>query len=108
MLVVTLNMGCVARTVSELHELEDTGVDRLVEQDQLLDTALAVASEMAAWPPLALRVSKRVLQHNVECELPEALRFELASLAVGNRAINDRKESLAAFRERRRPVYTGT
>ena len=83
-------------------------LDRLVEQDQLLDTALAVASEMAAWPPLALRVSKRVLQHNVECELPEALRFELASLAVGNRAINDRKESLAAFRERRKPVYTGT
>lgn len=83
-------------------------LDRLVEQDQLLDAALAVASEMAAWPPLALRVSKRVLQHNVECELPEALRFELASLAVGNRATNDRKESLAAFRERRKPVYTGT
>ena len=83
-------------------------LDRLVEQDQLLDAALAVASDMAAWPPLALRVSKRVLQHNVECELPEALRFELANLAVGNRATNDRQESLAAFRERRKPVYTGT
>ena len=83
-------------------------LDRLVPHEDLLDAAVALAAEMAAWPPLALRVSKRVLQHNAECELPEALRFELASLAVGNRAVNDRKESMAAFAERRKPVFTGT
>ena len=83
-------------------------LDRLVAHDELLEGAVELAAEMAAWPPLALRTSKRVLQHNVECELPAALRFELASLAVGNRAVNDRKESLAAFRERRKPTYTGT
>ena len=83
-------------------------LDRLVPHEELLDAAVALATEMAAWPLLALRVSKRVLQHNAECELPEALRFELASLAVGNRAVNDRKESMAAFAERRKPVFTGT
>ena len=83
-------------------------LDRLVDQDDLLDTALEVATQMAAWPPLALRMSKRVLQHNMECELGDAVRFELTGLSFGNRAVNDRKESLASFRERRKPIYTGT
>ena len=63
---------------------------------------------MAAWPPLALRMSKRVLQHNIECDLEDALRFEYTSLTFGNKAVNDRNESIAAFRERRKPIYTGT
>ena len=83
-------------------------LDRLVDADALLDTALEVAEQMAAWPPLALRMSKRVLQHNIECDLEDALRFELTSLTFGNKAVNDHKESIAAFRERRKPVYTGT
>jgi len=83
-------------------------LDRLVEHDELLDRAFELAEQMAAWPPLALRVSKRVLQHNVECDLESALRFELTSLAYGNRAVNDRKESIAAFLEKRKPNYTGT
>ena len=76
--------------------------------EDLLTTATELAAQMAAWPPLALRMSKRVLQHNMECDLETALRFELTSLSFGNRAVNDRKESLAAFRERRKPTYTGT
>ena len=83
-------------------------LDRLVDHDDLLESAVELASRMADWPPLALRVSKRVLQHNVECDLDTALRYELASLSYGNRAVNDRKESLAAFREKRKPKFTGT
>ncbi|MXY58546.1 MAG: enoyl-CoA hydratase [Gammaproteobacteria bacterium] len=83
-------------------------LDRLVDHDELLERAIELASQMADWPPLALRVSKRVLQHNVECDLGTALRHELTSLSYGNRAVNDRKESLAAFREKRKPTYTGT
>ena len=83
-------------------------IDRLVAHDALLDSALEIAAQMADWPPLALRVSKRVLQHNVECDLETALRYELTSLSYGNRAVNDRRESLAAFREKRKPRFTGT
>ncbi|MCY3837771.1 MAG: enoyl-CoA hydratase/isomerase family protein [Gammaproteobacteria bacterium] len=83
-------------------------LDRLVDHDELLERAIELASQMADWPPLALRVSKRVLQHNVECDLGTALRYELTSLSYGNRAVNDRRESLAAFREKRKPSYTGT
>ena len=83
-------------------------LDRLVDHEDLLDTALEVAAQMTSWPPLVLRMSKRVLQHNMECDLDAAVRFELTSLSFGNRAVNDRKESIAAFRERRKPTYTGT
>ena len=83
-------------------------LDRIVEHGDLMERALELAAQMTRWPPLALRTSKRVLQHNVECDLDSAVRFELASLAVGNRAVNDRRESIAAFREKRKPTYTGT
>lgn len=83
-------------------------LDRLVPHDELLNAALAVAGEMSQWPPLALRSSKRVLQHNLEVGLEAALRYEMTGLSYARKARNDAKESLAAFREKRRPDYTGT
>ena len=44
-------------------------LDRLVDHDDLMERALELAGQMTAWPPLALRMSKRVLQHNMECDL---------------------------------------
>lgn len=83
-------------------------LDRLVSHENLLETALEVAGQICQWPPLAMRVSKRVLQHDTEVELADALRYELTSLSVGRKAVNDAKESRAAFLEKRQPVYTGT
>ncbi len=83
-------------------------LNRLVDHDDLLDTAIDLARQMNAWPPLAVRMSKRALQHNQECALEEALRYELVAISHAGRAVNDRKESLAAFREKRAPRFTGT
>ena len=83
-------------------------LDRLVAPGEEVAAAVEIAEQMAQWPPLALRMSKRVLQHNVEASIEDAVRFELTSLAYGNRATNDAKESRAAFIEKRKPSYTGT
>lgn len=83
-------------------------LDRLVAHDALLESALALAGEMSQWPPLALRSSKRVLQHNLEVDLEAALRYEMTGLSYARKAKNDAVESLAAFREKRKPDYTGT
>jgi 2-(1,2-epoxy-1,2-dihydrophenyl)acetyl-CoA isomerase len=83
-------------------------LDRVVAHDQMLDTALEVAAQMSQWPPLALRSSKRVLQHSVEANLEDALRYEMTGLSFAQRAKNDAKESRAAFIEKRQPTYTGT
>ncbi len=83
-------------------------LDRLVAHDALLDTALEMAAAMSQWPPLALRSSKRVLQHNLEVGLEDALRYEMTGLSYARKAKNDAAESMAAFREKRKPDYTGT
>jgi 2-(1,2-epoxy-1,2-dihydrophenyl)acetyl-CoA isomerase len=83
-------------------------LDRLVAPEQLLDEAVALANDMAQWPPLAMRMSKRVLQHNQDAELDDALRYESVGLGFGRKAVNDGKESIAAFVEKRKGVYTGT
>jgi enoyl-CoA hydratase/carnithine racemase len=83
-------------------------LDRLVAAGELLDASLALAEQMAQWPPLALRSSKRVLQHSVEADLRDALRYEMVGLGHARRAKNDAKESRAAFLEKRKPVYTGS
>lgn len=83
-------------------------LNRLVEADGLMDAAVAYGEEMAQWPPLALRMSKRVLQHNQGAELEDALKYETMGLSFARKAVNDGKESIAAFREKRKGVYTGT
>ena len=83
-------------------------LDRVVEHGKLMDTARELAEQMTIWPPLALRTSKRVLQHNAEVELEDALRFELSSLAIPRKAVNDQKESRLSFIEKRKPRFTGT
>ena len=53
-------------------------------------------------------MSKRVLQHNTDAELEDALRYESVGLGFARKAPNDVKESRAAFVEKRKGVYTGT
>lgn len=83
-------------------------LDRLVGAADLLASAVEVAEQMLQWPPLALRMSKRVLQHSLENDLETALRYETVGLNMARRAENDAKESRAAFLEKRKPTYTGT
>jgi enoyl-CoA hydratase/carnithine racemase len=83
-------------------------LNRLAPAAELVDAAVAYAEEMTRWPPVALRVSKRVLQHNTEATLEEALRYESAGLYYARRAPNDVKESRDSFLEKRQGVYSGT
>jgi len=82
-------------------------LNRIVETD-LVAAAVAYAEEMTRWPPLAVRMAKKVLQHNQEATLQDALKYESVGLGLARRATHDAKESLAAFREKRKGVYTGS
>lgn len=83
-------------------------LNRIAPAERLLDEAVAYADQMAQWPPLAIRSAKRVLQHNAEAGLDEALRYELVGLSHARKAVNDQKESFLAFTEKRKGVFTGT
>ena len=102
------DMIFTSRAVGAEEALRIGLLNRLVAADDLIDAAVAYAGEMAGWPPLALRMSKKVLQHNQDCGLDDALRYESMGLEFARRARNDVKESQAAFREKRKGVYTGS
>jgi len=82
-------------------------LDRLVAPEHLLDESIALALEMAQGPPLAVRMAKRVLQHNQDADLDDALRYESVGLGFARKAAADTRESIAAFAEKRKGVYTG-
>lgn len=82
-------------------------LDRLVPAARLVEEALALAGQIAAWPPMAMQSARRVLQHNMHVPLEEALRYETAGLGFARRAPHDVAEARASFIERRPPLFTG-
>ncbi|MER3421187.1 MAG: enoyl-CoA hydratase [Chloroflexota bacterium] len=96
-----------SRTV-EAEEAYRIGLlDRLVPSARLLEEALTLARQIAFWPPVAMQSAKRVLQHNLEVNLEEALRYESAGLIYARRAPHDVAEARASFIEKRPPAFTG-
>ena len=82
-------------------------LDRLAPAESLLDDTKELARQIAFWPPVAMQMSKRVLQHGMECDLEEALRYETHGIAFARRAPHDVEEASASFREKRPPNFTG-
>lgn len=81
-------------------------VNRVVEPDQLGTFVHDWAARLAAGPPIALAQTKRLLNDSFEATLPQALENEGAAQTV-NFGTNDTREAVAAFVERRDPVFEG-
>jgi enoyl-CoA hydratase len=87
-------------------EAERAGlVARVVPADRLLDEAIATATLIASKSLPALYAAKEAVNVAFESTLAEGLRFEKA--AFGSLfALDDRKEGMAAFVEKREPKFT--
>jgi 2-(1,2-epoxy-1,2-dihydrophenyl)acetyl-CoA isomerase len=83
-------------------------LDRLVDEQEILSTAIEIGKQISALPPMAIRSGKRVLQQNMSRDFHEALRNETLGLQFAGRAPNDAKEQRAAFVEKRKATFTGT
>lgn len=81
-------------------------VNRVVDPDDLDGFVADWATRLAAGPPIALAQTKRLLDVSFESSLRAALDGEGAAQAI-NFATADTREALAAFVERRDPVFTG-
>jgi 2-(1,2-epoxy-1,2-dihydrophenyl)acetyl-CoA isomerase len=82
-------------------------LDRLVPHEKLIEEAINLAKQIAFWPPMAIRSSKRVLQRNMEVDLDSALRNEVAGLGYARSAPQDLREQRQAWVEKRPPKFTG-
>ncbi len=81
-------------------------VTRVVDDELLANEAMALASRIAAQPPLAVRFAKRSINLGLQGGIDMGLQFEryAAAMVVDS---EDRKEGMRAFVEKRDPVFVG-
>lgn len=80
-------------------------VNHLCDEDKLVETTYAMAQRLAATAPLSLALIKKYL-NNTALTLDEVLAFEESTQAL-LMGTEDCKEGIAAFKEKRNPVFTG-
>ena len=81
-------------------------VSRVVPHDSLLSTAVALATEIASNPPLAVQRMKQGLREALDPDWRDLGRWVTTSLAELFRTA-DHREGVAAFLEKREPQYQG-
>ena len=88
-------------------EAERAGlVSRVVPADKLVEEALAAAAKIAGQSPLAVMMNKELVETAYETTLSTGVAVE-RRLFHSLFAFDDQKEGMAAFVEKRTPVFTG-
>jgi enoyl-CoA hydratase len=81
-------------------------VNKVVPVERYLDEAIRMAAEIAARPSIAVRLAKEAVNRAFETPLSEGLLTERRLFAMLF-ATEDQKEGMAAFIEKRPPVWRG-
>lgn len=81
-------------------------VSHVVPDDQLLSHARVIAEKVAANPPHATRMTKRLLREAQDASLANILEMSAAMQALAH-ATADNQEAIDAFIERRDPAFQG-
>ena len=99
-----MDMCLTARTM-DAAEAERAGlVSRVVPAARLLDEALATAERIACFSLPAVMMIKECVNRAYESPLAEGLLFERRTFHAAF-ALDDQKEGMAAFAEKRKPVF---
>lgn len=81
-------------------------VNQVVEPEELMDAAHALAARVAKNPPHSVRMAKRLLRESQHQSLESLLELSAAMQALAHHT-EDHREALAAFGEKRPGNYTG-
>ncbi|HEY0418625.1 MAG TPA: crotonase/enoyl-CoA hydratase family protein [Acetobacteraceae bacterium] len=81
-------------------------VSRVVPDAELLDAARALAGRIAANPPHAVRLTKRLMREGRHTRLDTLLEMSSVMQSLVH-ATGDHREAVTAFVERRTPRFTG-
>ncbi|MEJ6009294.1 enoyl-CoA hydratase-related protein [Novosphingobium aquae] len=98
---------CLTGRMMDAAEAERSGlVSRVVPHEELLDTALKAAAEIAAMPPLAAIANKELVNAAFETTLEHGLLHERRVFQI-TVATADKAEGMSAFVEKRPGVWQG-
>ena len=81
-------------------------VNQVVPDDALASTVQDVAENIATKSPLSIARIKQLVSDGTDQPLHSALRQEINMLIVHSQS-HDMREGLAAFNEKRKPIFTG-
>ena len=91
----------------DAEEAERSGlVARVTPADKLMDEAMAAARKIASAAPIAAAMNKEMVNAAFETTLTQGVRFE-RRLFHSLFALEDQKEGMAAFVEKRKPSFKG-
>ena len=97
---------CLTGRMMDAAEAERCGlVSRVVPADELIEEALKAAAKIADFSLPSVMTTKEAVNRAYETTLAEGLRFE-RRLFHSLFALDDQKEGMAAFAEKRKPNFT--
>jgi enoyl-CoA hydratase len=97
---------CLTGRMMDAAEAERSGlVSRVVPAQDLVDEALKAAAKIADFSLPSVMMAKEAVNRAYETTLAEGLRFE-RRLFHSLFALDDQKEGMAAFTEKRKPNFT--
>ncbi|OIR01682.1 putative enoyl-CoA hydratase echA8 [mine drainage metagenome] len=96
---------CLSARLMDAAEAERAGlVSRIVPADKLIDEALAAAATIAGFSLPVVMMIKESVNRSFESSLAEGLLFERRTFHAAF-ALEDRKEGMSAFIEKRKPDF---
>lgn len=103
---IAMEMILNGRILSAQEALQLGMINRLVPPDRCVEAAVALAAEIAARAPLAVRAAKRLINEAYESPLNVALEMEREEFHILFES-QDRSEGMKAHVEKRQPIWKG-
>lgn len=101
-----LELALTGRVFSAQEAYDMGMLNRLVALDKLAEATHELAKAIAAAPPLAVPVIKRLMHSGLNTELAAQVEFEATSIAALFQT-RDHAEAVRAYFQKRTPVFSG-
>ena len=103
---LALEMLLTGEPITARVALERGLVNRIAPAGEVLAASMALAREMAARAPIAMRYVKEAVVNGLDLSLEQGLRLE-ADLYLHLHTTDDRREGITAFQGKKKPHFNG-